>query len=88
MWRLSTTCQLLAKEKSFVSNIIPWFTENEKENEYTWTYHCREENTYAFTHDSRTKEDIDGIHTYIYIMKSQKWQREKEKDDALNDYHV
>ncbi len=26
--------------------------------------HTREENAYAFTHDSTTKEDIDGIHIY------------------------
>jgi hypothetical protein len=25
--------------------------------------HTREENTYVSTHDRRTKEDIDGIHT-------------------------
>jgi hypothetical protein len=26
--------------------------------------HTKEENTYAFTHDSRMKEDIDVIHIY------------------------
>jgi hypothetical protein len=45
--------------------------------------HTREENTYASTHDSRTKEDIDGIHACDDVTTMRKRRKYSNNDKSV-----